>query len=317
MPSSAFDSLRNAFLNNSLDPRFGLNIIRTQFNSLALALKPSDEAIYEDITINSDIAELSVNARWTDVLESTMSKVIFFIHGGCFVLGKLDIYSDFTARLAKFAQTRVLAVDYSLSPEVPYPNALNQIAVAYKYLLDKEFDPDSIIFLGSDTGANLAISSCLNFRALGLPLPKALICISPWTDLSLTGKSIRNNANIDPVLNIDLLRFCADCYVGAPDHPHIFFSSSFDRCDPFVSPFYADLTGLPPLLVMVGEAEILLDDAVRFSNKAEFYGIDSTLVIAEKMIHCWPLFAPILPEGQQAVEYIGKYAQTQLKLSQE
>ena len=317
MPSSAFDSLCNAFINNSLDPRFGLNTIRTQFNSLALALKPSDDAIYEDITINSDIAELSVNARWTDVLESTMSKVIFFIHGGCFVLGKLDIYSDFTARLAKFAHTRVFAVDYSMSPEAPYPNALNQIAVAYKYLLDKEFDPDSIIFLGSDTGANLAISSCLNFRALGLSLPKALICISPWTDLSLTGKSIRNNANIDPVLNIDLLRFCVDCYVGVPDHPHILFSSSFDRCDPFVSPFYADLTGLPPLLVMVGEAEILLDDAVRFSKKAEFYGIDSTLVVAEKMIHCWPLFAPILPEGQQAVEYISKYAQTQLKLSQE
>ena len=312
MPSPAFDNLRNAFQNNSLDPRFGLNTLRSQFDSLALAFKPSDDAIYEDITINPDVAELSVKARWTDVLESTMSKVILFIHGGCFILGKLDIYSDFTARLAKISQTRVLAVDYSLSPEAPYPNALVQIAAAYKYLLEKDYEPNKIVFIGTDAGANLAISSCLNFRALGLPLPNSLICISPWTDLSLTAKSIYKDIGVDPVLNPELLRFCANCYVGAPDHPHILFSSSFDRCDPFVSPFYADLTGLPPLLVMVGESEILLDDAVRFSKKAEFYGVNSTLVVAEQMIHCWPLFAPILPEGQQAVEYIGKYVQTQL-----
>ena len=316
MPSSAFDKLRDAFQNNSLDPRFGLNTLRSQFDSLALALKPSNNAIYEDIEINSDIADLSVNARWTDVLESTMSKVIFFIHGGCFVLGKLDIYSDFTARLAKSARTRVLNVDYSISPEAPYPTALTQVAAAYKYLLDNDYNPESIIFLGSDTGANLAISSCLNFRSLGLPLPNALICISPWTDLTLTSKSIHLKASVDPVLSSELLRFCIDCYVGAPDHPHILFSSSFDRCDPFVSPFYADLTGLPPMLIMVGESEILLDDAVRFSKKAEFYSVNSTLVVAEKMIHGWPLFAPILPEGQQAVEYIGNYIQKRLKISE-
>lgn len=312
MSSPAFFSLVSAFQKNSLDPRFGINTLRSQFDSLALALKSNDEAIYEDIVIQSGVENLVVNARWTDVIESVMKNVCLFIHGGCFIFGKLDIYSDFTARLAQSAQTRVLAVDYSLSPESPYLTALTQIAVAYKYLLDKDYEPNNIVIVSSDAGANLAISSCLNFRALGLPLPKALVCVSPWVDLSLTGKSILTKSNVDPVLNADLLRFCADCYVGAPDHPHILFSSSMDRCDPFVSPFYADLTGLPPLLVMVGESEILLDDAVRFSKKAEFYGVDSTLVVAENMIHGWQLFAPILSEGQQAVKYIGNYIQTKL-----
>ena len=301
MPSAAFDNLRNAFQNNSLDSRFGLDTLRTQFRSLSLALKASNEAIYEDITIDS------VKAQWIDVLESNMSKVVFFIHGGCFTLGKLDIYSDFTARLASATQSRVFAVDYSLAPESPCPTALSEIATAYKYLLDKDYDASNIVIVGTDAGANMAISTCLNLRSVGLPTPAGLICISPWTDLALTGKSIHEKANIDPVLSPELLKYCVDMYVGVADNPHILFSSSFDRCDAFVSPFYGDLTGLPPLLVMVGESEILLDDAVRFTKKAEFYGVETRLVIAEQMIHGWPLFAPILPEGQQAVEYIGNY----------
>ena len=157
--------------------------------------------------------------------------------------------------------------------------------------------PDEIFFAGDGSGGGLLFSALLKFRSIGLKMPNSAAAVSPITDFSLTAKSILKNEKIDPVLNYDLLKFCADNYVG----------ENGDRCNPFISPFYGDLTGIPPLLIMVGEKEILLDDAMRFAKKSEFYGVDSTFVVAKEMIHNWAFFAPIINEGQQAVDYIGQY----------
>ena len=301
MAENAFGRLYEAFVQNPLTPKIGLENLRGAFGSLALNFKPMGDAIYEEVVID-DVDELvpemtPVRAQWVDVIDSVMSKVVLHIHGGFFVMGSAAMYANFAGRLATAARSRVLSVDYRLAPEAAFPAAPFDVLVAYNWLLSKDYEPKDIVIVGDGAGANLALSALLQMRSFGVEMPAAAVCISPWTDLSLTAKSLKTNAKNDPVVSRELLKFAAELYVGGGG----------DRCDVFVSPFYADLTGLPPLLLMVSDRAALLDDAMRFSKKAEFYGVDATLVVAQGMLHGWPFFAPILTEGQQAIDYLGGF----------
>jgi acetyl esterase/lipase len=167
---------------------------------------------------------------------------------------------------------------------------------AYRWLLANGTDPKKIVIGGDSAGGGLTVAALVALRYTGEPMPAAGISHSGWTDLKHTGESITTKAEIDPILSREMLDLMAQTYVGGRDPG-----------TPLASPFYADLHGLPPLLVQAGTAEILLDDAIRFTDKAKAAGVDVTLEIWDDMPHIWQVFAPILPEGQQAIDHMGEF----------
>ena len=246
MPSEAFAKLYEVFKLHQLTPMMGLDNLRSEYNNLAVSFPLSDEAIFEEVDVDG------VRAEWTDVLESRPSSVLMYLHGGGYVMGTIEMYRDMTTRLATVGNVRVLSVDYRLAPENKFPAALNDSIKVYKWLLNKGYEANNIMIAGDSAGGGLVLATLLKIRSLGLEMPAAAVCISPWTDLALTGKTIKTNAGIDPILNYNLVKYFATCCVGEEG----------DRCDPFVSPFYADLSGLPPILIMVGEREICKESGI-------------------------------------------------------
>ena len=228
------------------------------------------------------------------------SGVLLYLHGGAFALGSINTSREWVARLVRATKMRALAINYRLAPEHPYPAALDDATTAYLWLLKKGVEPSRIILAGDSAGGGLALSTLVGQRDAGHPLPAGAVCISPWTDLALTGDSIQDKAQIDPILSPGDL----DMYAG-------YYAGEYERTWPLLSPLYADLQGLPPLLIQVGTDEILLDDAVRCASKARKTGVDVTLETWDGMFHVFQMF-PFLPETKRAVESIAKFVSQRL-----
>ena len=179
--------------------------------------------------------------------------------------------------------------NHRLAPEDPYPAALEDALASYEWLLAEGYTSERIAFVGESAGGGLCLAALLAVRDRGLPLPATGVAISPWTDLKLTGESHRTKARVC-LSPPGMSAVCSQYYAG-----------DYDRELPYISPLYGDLHGLPPLLIQVGEYETLLDDSTRFAAKAEAAGVDVTLRVGEKMIHCYPLLAPLFPEASQAL----------------
>ena len=241
--------------------------------------------------------QVSVNeiaAEWIEMPPAELG-VILYLHGGAYALGSINSHREWIARLANATHTRALAINYRLAPEHPFPAALEDAISAYRWLLDQGFDPARIIIAGDSAGGGLALATLLALRDAGAPLPTGAICISPWTDLALTGASSLTKAKVDPILDLDSLRMYAAYYAG-----------SHDFTSPLLSPLYADLTGLPPLLTQVGTDEILLDDARRLAEHARDAGVEVTLEVWDEMFHVFQLFS-FLPETRKAVGRIARF----------
>jgi acetyl esterase/lipase len=189
-----------------------------------------------------------------------------------------------------------LAVDYRLAPEHPFPAAVEDAVAGYDWLLSTGVDPAQVIIGGDSAGGGLTVATLVALKDAGVPMPSADLCISPWTDLALTGGSLRSKADADPMIAPDRITRVRDAYVG-----------DADPREPLASPIYADLSGLPPMLIQVGENEVLLDDSTRLAERAEAARVDVTLEVWPEMIHVWHFFAELLPEGQQAIDRIGEY----------
>jgi len=223
--------------------------------------------------------------------------VILYLHGGAYHLGSVNTYREMLGRLTLAAEMRVLAIDYRRAPEHPYPAALEDAVTAYAWLLEKEYAVEQIVLAGDSAGGGLTLAALLTLRDVGRPLPAGAVCISPWTDLALTGESVRGNAETDVILDEQNLTRFAAAYAGEEA-----------LTAPLVSPFYADLTGLPPLLVQVGTDEILLDDSLRFAEKVEAAGVEVDLQVWEGMFHVFHMF-PFFSETRKAMEKIGAFVQ--------
>jgi monoterpene epsilon-lactone hydrolase len=189
---------------------------------------------------------------------------------------------------------RALAIDYRLAPEHPFPAALEDCYTVYHWLLRNGIAPQNIVIAGDSAGANLTLAALISLRDAGIPLPSAAVCLSPMTDLLATGESFRSKH--DPALTKNFALTMARHY-----------ASNQDRHLPLLSPYYGDLRELPPLLIQVGEDEILLSDAQRLADKAQHAGVAVTLVIWPNMWHVWHLLVPILPEAQEAVNAIATF----------
>jgi epsilon-lactone hydrolase len=221
---------------------------------------------------------------------------VLFLHGGGYVTGSPAVYRHFTWRIATAAGARVLAIDYRLAPEHPFPAALDDALAAYRWLLAGAADPQRTAVIGDSAGGGLALALLLKLRDEGIERPAAAAALSPWTDLALTGASLSLNAKSDPMLNVAGARLFADCYLAGADPRN-----------PYASPLYGNPAGLPPTLIHVGSDEILHDDAVRMAESLRAAGCMVQIEVWPRMPHGWHLFAPVLPEARMAIGRIGAF----------
>ena len=230
--------------------------------------------------------------------QSESSQLILHIHGGAFFLGSLKTHRAFLTHVAARTQMQVLHADYPLAPESVYPEASDAIFDIYTTLLGQGIQAKDIILSGDSCGANLALALALKIRDEGLPQVSGLILLSPFLDLTLTSESLRYNCKHDALLSIETLEAGIDYYVP----------KFMDTANPAISPLFADLSGLPPILVQVGSKEILLDDAQRFKEKAQQAGVDLTYKLYTGMWHNFQMFHSWFDEGKQALADLAEFA---------
>ncbi|MEC8856273.1 MAG: alpha/beta hydrolase, partial [Chloroflexota bacterium] len=200
------------------------------------------------------------------------------------------------AHLARAAKARVLALDYRLAPEIPFPAPVEDSVSAYQWLLSKGISSEKMAFGGDSAGGGLVIAALVALRAVGEPMPAAGVCISAWTDMESTGPSMATNAETDPSVSKERLLRIAKVYLDGKD-PRA----------PLASPIHADLTGLPPLLLQVGSIEVLLDDSTLLKTRANEAGVPVEMEVWDDMPHVWHHYAPILPEARKAIGKIGDF----------
>ncbi|HKS89649.1 MAG TPA: alpha/beta hydrolase [Stellaceae bacterium] len=221
---------------------------------------------------------------------------ILFLHGGGYISGSPALYLGLLWRIAAAAGARITAIDYRLAPEHPFPAALDDAAAAWRGLISQGADPQRVAIIGDSAGGGLALALALRLRDEAAALPAAIVAMSPWTDLALTGPSLRENADSDPMMNADDVPHLAACYLAGGD-PR----------DPYASPLYGDPHGLPPTLIQVGSDEILRDDAVRMAKRMQAAGCIIDLEVWPRMPHVWQAFATMLPEARRAILRIGSF----------
>lgn len=226
-------------------------------------------------------------------------QIILHIHGGAFFLGSLNTHRAFMSEIASKTQMRVIQMNYPLAPEAPYPEAFEAVCDAYQQLLNEGNNPKDIILSGDSCGANFALALALKIKAEDpTQLPRALMLLSPFLDLTLTSESLRFNQKHDALLSIELLEMGMAYYL--PDN--------IDRSLPQISPLFADFTGLPPTLVQVGSKEILLNDATRFEEKAKLSGVDVTYKLYTGMWHNFQMFSAWFDDAKQSIIDIADFA---------
>ncbi len=243
----------------------------------------------------SDFEKEGISLCHIGAPEARNDRGVLYLHGGGYVLGSLNTHAELMARFAASCRAPVLGVDYRLAPEHPFPAAVDDAVAAYDRLVEQGIKPESIVLAGDSAGGGLALACMLALKAAGKPMPAGAVLLSPWSDLTATGDSINTRADVDPMISPALLQPMADTYVGTANPG-----------DPLISPLFGDLTGLPPLLIQVGDFEILLDDSTRLAKAAEAAGVEVELEIFPGGFHVFQN-QPQLPESAQALTSIGKF----------
>lgn len=237
-----------------------------------------------------------VTAEWVTAESASDSRVVLYLHGGGYIIGSPRTHRPLMAELSQASKGRVLGLDYRLAPEHPFPAPVEDSVASYRWLLNEGYDPARIAVAGDSAGGGLTVAMMVQARYLGLPMPGAAVCISPWVDMEGLGESMETRAEADPMVGKENLMISAKTYLGG-SNPRA----------PLAAPLYADLRGLPPMLIQVGDAEVLLDDSTRLAGIAREAGVEVEMDVWDDMIHVWHLFAPILPEGKQAISQAGEF----------
>ena len=242
-----------------------------------------------------------VPGEWVTVSDSDPNRRLLYVHGGGYVIGSAITHRRLCEDIARAGGCAVLNLDYRLAPEHPFPAAVEDAIEGLKFLQTNgpngEGAAESTFVAGDSAGGGLTLATLLTAREQGVDQPNAAIGISAWTDLAITGETIQTRADADPLITDPaMVSGMAAQYLG---------DASAD--DPLASPLYADYAGLPPLLLQVGDAEILLSDTTRVAEKARAAGVDVVEEVWDEMFHVWHAFAPMLPEGQAAVDRIGEF----------
>jgi acetyl esterase/lipase len=232
-----------------------------------------------------------VRAEWTFTPTADREAALLYLHGGGFVIGSLDSHRHLVSEAGRAANAGALSLDYRLAPEHPFPAALEDALLGYRFLLSRGYQPERIAIAGDSAGGGLVVSAMIAIRDAGLPQPGCGWCISPWVDLEAIGETMTTKAAVDPTVQ----------RAGILDMAGLYLNGADPR-SPLAAPIYADLTGLAPLLIQVGAAETLLDDAIRLAKTAGAQDVRVDLEIWPEMIHVWHLFHPELAAGRRALD---------------
>ncbi len=239
-----------------------------------------------------------VRCEWIIPKNNRPDQALIYLHGGGFVLGLTPLHLPMAAYLAQKMGLRVLMVDYRLAPDYPFPAALDDCVAAYRWLLKQGISPQNIVLAGDSAGGNLTVTSLMELRDSGDPLPTAAACLSPVADL--TDRDNQQKGFKDPLLPPKAVKFYSKSYVGHSD-----------AHNPLISPVFGNWNSLPPVLVHVGEDEILREDAIRISSLAKAAGVDVRLEIYPRMWHVWQLFLT-LPQAAQSLDDIAQFLRSHL-----
>jgi monoterpene epsilon-lactone hydrolase len=221
--------------------------------------------------------------------------VVLYFHGGVYVMGDAALAADLAGQVGRRTEAKAISVDYRLAPEQPYPAAVDDALAAYEALLDDGVAPSDIVFAGESAGGGLAVATMVNARDRGLPLPAATFAMSPYVDLTLAGTTIETKREADPLLSREALQ------ARIPD-----YTSGHDVALGLISPIFADLSGLPPLIIQAGSHEVLLDDAIRLAKQAAIADVEVTLDITPGVPHVFQAYYSILDEGAAALDRAGQ-----------
>jgi monoterpene epsilon-lactone hydrolase len=261
-------------------------------------------AMRPPIPRDCDAQQTSINripGEWMRSRKSSnATRTMLYLHGGAHIACSPVTHRPLTSAFAKQGFD-VFAPDYRLAPEHRFPNGLQDCVAAYEGLLAKGVDPQRLVIAGDSAGGNLALATCLSLRVKNIPLPKAIVLFSPVTDFTWTGESIRTNTKSCAMFTHDMLPTGAELYLG--EH---------DPCDALASPLYADLTGLPPMIIHAGEHEILRDDSVRLAERARQAGVSVELKLWPIVPHVWQMAHQLLPEGRESLRLVNEFLDRQV-----
>jgi len=288
MSKSEMDAVRELLRS---EPRpAGFAERRERIDAIGSASSPA-----RDIRLEPTVAN-GIPAEWSLAPGSDHSRVLLFFHGGGYCSGSIMSHRGMVTEAGRAAGLRTLAVAYRLAPEHPFPAAIEDARAAYRFLIEQGIPTSNIVVGGDSAGGGLTLALMIILRDAGQPLPGCGWLVSPWVDLQMTGASLDEKADIDPLISKAYLDELAAAYLAGTD-----------AANPLVSPLRADLAGLPPLLVQVGSAETLLDDAVRLARRAGAADVRINLEIWPHMIHAWHLWAAQLEDGRRALASAGAF----------
>ncbi len=242
-----------------------------------------------------------VPGEWVTVPESDPNRRMLYVHGGGYVMGSPVTHRRLCEGIARAGGCAVLNLDYRMAPEHVFPAAVEDAMAGLQFMQENGPDgpaaADSVFVGGDSAGGGLMLATLLAARERGVAMPDGGIGISVWSDLAITGESIQTRSGVDPLITDDsMVTNMAAMYLGDADPE-----------TPLASPLYADYAGLPPLILQVGDHEVLLSDTTRVAERARAAGVEVTEEVWDEMFHVWHAFAPMLPEGQQAIDRIGEF----------
>jgi len=246
-----------------------------------------------------------VPGEWIMAPGADQGAVLLYFHGGGYVAGSVASHRNLLGHLAQAVGCRIFAAEYSLAPEFPHPAPVNDATAAYRSLVDQGYSPSRMAVAGDSAGGGLAMATLLALKEDKDPLPAAAVLISPLTDCEGTGESMTTKASVDPMITPGSLKNIMALFLGPDGDPK----------DPLASPLLGDLAGLPPVLIQVGESEVLVDDSTRLAAKITEAGGEAELEIWPEMVHVWHGSAGFVPESDQAIARIGEWLKPKLSVS--
>lgn len=265
-----------------------VQLSRARLNFFGRMVPPAGGVAVEPVEI------AGLDAEWLTPADAPADSAILYLHGGAYVVGGCDSHRHLASHIARAAGTRALLPEYGLAPEHPYPEPIEDSVEVYRALLADGLDPNRILIAGDSAGGGLAVATLLTLRDEGLPMPRAAFLLSPWLDLSASGETMQTRSERDPWFRADDIRVIARYYCE-PDQ----------LTDPRVSPVYADMHGMPPMHIQVGDDEILLSDATRLADKLRAAGVEVTVDVWHEMWHVFQAFLLVVPEAREAVSRMG------------
>jgi monoterpene epsilon-lactone hydrolase len=289
MASNELKMILDYLWSNPVAAKGSIEQRRSEFQTALAQFQPAGDVICQAVDAGG------VPAEWITAPGAQQEKVIYYLHGGGYTMGSIGTHREVVSRLSRAAGARALLIDYRLAPENRFPAALEDAKAGYRWLLSIGVKPSHLVIAGESAGGGLTVATLITLRDSHVPLPAAGICMSPWVDMECLGNSMVTKSSIDPQVRQDDLKMNAEAYLGEAD-----------ARTPLAAPIYGNLKGLPPLLIQVGTAEILFDDATRLAERARLDGVDVVFEPWEEMIHMWHMM-PMLPEGNQAIERIAEF----------